>query len=261
MNRRGRGTFRKAQPGPKFTGGSWGKIDSPEGVSRRVWVTNYPSSTTMEDLRKFFGHDSIEGISMNLRGFAYVQFKRPRDYSKALDKNRSDFNRRCISIEPYKEKPKQVSKPAAEEPDRIDNWQIIRARSRSKSPESSSSSSPRRGESRDSSDDDPSEGRMKPHQDSGIFNFNQYFNPNQVPPMASFVPSSSTGQTYIPYSQPILAQNQLIMANNGAYQHPTVCYGTLPGDIGLTLQLVLQQGTARNLSVNQCDRLLNFFCS
>lgn len=264
-----RDTPREKHPERKLVG-RWGDTTRDEDACRRVFVTHYPHDTTLHELQEFFGLENLDGVAM-WSDYAFVQFKRPKYYTDALSKNRMDFKRWSIVIEPYKDARKQADKKPKKrsasqerraevvdiELDRSRRKGLSRVRSSSRGRSKSRDSSRGRSRSRDSSESghrrrlvlrDPNTRGT----DSGIFNFNQQFGPQpnnllQAPPSAQL---GSAQHSYYPPNQHAFART--------SFQQPEMWNRNLPTDVQLTMQLVLQQGTARGLSLTQIQSIINY---
>lgn len=261
-----RDVCRERHPDRKLVG-RWGDTTRDEDACRRVFVTHYPHDTTLQELEEFFGHENLDAIAM-WSDYAFVQFRRPKYYTDALSKNRMEFRRRSILIEPYRDFRKQPAKTpknrsasqehgAAFVDTKSDLSRIMsrspgRVRSSSRGRSRSRDSSRERSRSRDSSESGRRRGLVlrdpnSRETDSGIFNFNQQFGCQPNNHLQAPVP---TQHSYYPPNQHAFAQT--------SFRQPEMWNRNLPTDIQLTMQLVLQQGTARGLSLTQIQSIINY---
>lgn len=238
---------------------SWGLTDDKEGCSRRVYVKNYPPDTTLLQLQNFFGADKLEGIRM-WTDYAFVQLKRPSHYTEAIQKNRSDFRRKSIVIEPWREKGvnrmSKSSKRSSSQERWLEKVDTKRDRGRGRSPARSRSRSTSRDRSISRDRGFSGRGRELPlpepkpnDADSGYFHFNQNFHSSSA---LQLLPSF--GQSTLPHNRP---QFVATLASN-AFQRTPMWSRNIPADIQWTAQYVIEQGTARNLSIPQLQNLINY---
>lgn len=80
---------------------SWGTTRDDEGAGRRIFVDNIQYGTTVDDLKGLFGPvENIEGIEIK-NHFAFIQFKRPIAYTRALGKNQIMFKGKQLKVKPW----------------------------------------------------------------------------------------------------------------------------------------------------------------
>lgn len=219
---------------------------------RRIHVSNFPSNAGIDDFIRFFGPVSnLEGITLTTH-FAFVQFKRPKDATNAISRHNEIFLGRSISIRPYTDPKSKNSKSGKsyvkDEPLTDDYFRGIkssrnyRSRSRSRSP--SGARSPRRISSQSSF-----------LQSKAV---NERRNPFENPAMNQ----PSIESVFNNYSLESRMDSQMNILNT--VNQPVARWGdpvgvSLPGDIELTLKLVVEQKTASNLSLNQINSIIRFF--
>lgn len=199
-----------------------GDTISPDGYPRRIFVKNFPSHTTIKDLKLFFGIDKIEGIALYTK-YAVIQFKRPSDSTEALDKNADKFFDKILVVRRYDDLHARIRQPSSlnissdvvdldiERSRRIRESALSPTRSRSNSDVSSIGD-----------------------------NCNEIQEQTNTP-NAIAVPSSSSNDI------------------NHETTEPTTSEQTLPPDIESSLHKVINEKSAKMLSLDQIERIMKFF--
>lgn len=196
---------------------SWGTLNHDEVTGRRVYL-KFNHRVFANQILEFFKDTTVKGIHVH-HYYAYVEFDRPNDVTKALAMDGRRIGNAVISVQMYKprkEKHKTRTEPYC------------------------STSSRHRDSKSVNSDRQTSSGVGRTNDGT---NQQHTFGDNQLVPVLD-------RQISLVVSQ---AQQQQ-QPNN--YRRP---FGDLPADIELSLKFVIEQKTAKNLSAIQIHDIMRYF--
>lgn len=210
---------------------SWGTTRDEEGAGRRVFVNNVPPGTTVDDLKGLFGPvENIEGIEVK-NHYAFVQFKRPIAYTRALAKNQLNFNGKQLRVRPY-----HNDLPADSRRGRIRSGaRSASGREQSRSP-----------------DDEEAEFEASLRDNHELFQ-------DDAPPDYDVSMSDMRRQMFNDASQDFQEHLKRSAPKQEVSLNATGVTEDLPRNVALLLELVIEQKTASNLSLDQVRSIFEYF--
>lgn len=213
--------------------------------SRKIFVQNVSSKATANDLRDFFGRKEVEGVTINHspKGIiAFVQFHRPRDVTKALEKHQHNLLGHQLKV-------RQFRNDRDRDRDR-DGARRYGQRSYKENHHRSRSPSPNRGWG--------SSHELATRDDPSPF--------DEDVPALDYEESQEarTKQMFEEAAKEFEEQRKRVSSSfdsghSRIRTKASIQGNDLPADIELTLKLVIEQKTALDLSTNQVKKILDYF--